>query len=44
MGWLGRGTARRARQPAPGRPVTRVGTGQLGVASRRREKVRKKRG
>jgi hypothetical protein len=35
IGWLGRGTAQRARQPAPGHPITRAGTGQRGAAGRR---------
>jgi hypothetical protein len=38
MGWLGRGAARRARQPAPGRPITRARAGQSDAAGCRRGK------
>jgi hypothetical protein len=44
MGWLGHGTARCARQPAAGRPITRAGAGQRGATGRRGEKVKEKRG
>jgi hypothetical protein len=37
-GRLERGVARRARQPAPGRPIMRTSAGQHGAAGRREEK------
>jgi hypothetical protein len=38
MGWLKRGAARRARQPAPSRPITRARAGQSGTTGCRRGK------